>query len=55
MALSERLVVKYIANIMTLAYMFTMGQNVRHIMSKYNVTLHELLHMPIGVIKYKCE
>ena len=37
-ALSDNIVDNYIANTMTFAYMSSMGQNVRHIMSKYNVT-----------------
>ena len=32
-----------------------MGQNARHIMSKYNVTYHELSYMPINAIKYRCK
>ena len=53
-ALSDNMVVNYIANTMTL------GQNViiykfGHIMSKYNVTHHELLHMPMNTTKYKCK
>ena len=32
-----------------------MGQNVRHIMSKYNMTHHELLYMPMSAIKHKCK
>ena len=30
-----------------------MGQNVRHIMSKYNVTYHEILYAPMSAIKHK--
>ena len=37
------------------AYRSTMGQNVRHIMSKYNMTNHELLYMPMSAIKHKCK
>ena len=40
---------------MTIAYMSTMGQNVRHIMSKYNVTNLELLYMPLCAINHKCK
>ena len=47
------MVVNYIAK--TFAYWSTMGQNVRHIMSKYNVTHQELLYMPLSAIKYKCK
>ena len=47
------MVVNYIANTMTFSYRSAMGQNVRHIMSKYNVTHHELLYMPMRAIKYK--
>ena len=32
-----------------------MGQNVRHIMSEYNMTHHELLYMPMSAIRYKCK
>ena len=32
-----------------------MGQNIRHIMSKYNVTHHELLYMRLSAIKCKCK
>ena len=49
------MVVNYIANAMTFVYSFTMGQNVRRIMSKYNVTHHELLHIRMSAIKYKCK
>ena len=54
-ALSDNMVVNYITNAMTFAYSFTMGQNVKHIMSKYNVTHHELLHIHMSAIKYKCK
>ena len=53
-ALSDNMVVNYIANTMTFVYRSTMGQNVRHIMSKYNMTHHELFCTPISAIKYKC-
>ena len=46
------MVVNYIVNTMTFAYRY---QNVRHIMSKYNVTHHELLYMSMNAIKYKCK
>ena len=32
-----------------------MGQNVRHIMSKYNMTNHELLYTPMSAVKHKCK
>ena len=51
--LSHNIVVIYIANTMTFAYRFTMGQNLRHVISKYNLTHHELLYMPLSAIKYK--
>ena len=54
-ALSDNMVVNYIANTMTFAYRSTMGQNVRCIMSKYNMTHHELLYMPMSAIKHKCK
>ena len=54
-ALSDNMDVNYIANTMTFAYRSTMGQNVRHIMSKYNMTHHELLYMPMSAIKHKCK
>ena len=54
-ALSDNMSVNYIANTMTFAYRSTMGQNVRHIMSKYNMTHHELLYMPMSAIKHKCK
>ena len=54
-ALSDNMVVNYIANTMTFAYMSTMGQNARHIMSKYSMTHHELLYMPMSAIKHKCK
>ena len=34
-------------------YRSTTSPNVRHIMSKYNMTHHELLYMPMSVIKHK--
>ena len=49
-ALSDNMV----ANTMTFAYRSTVGQNVRHIMSKNNMTYHELLYMPMSVVKHKC-
>ena len=52
-ALSDNMVVNYIANTITFAYRSTMGQNVRHIMSQYNMTHHELLYMPMSAIKNK--
>ena len=48
------MVVNYIGNTMTLFYKSTMGQNVRHIMSKYNVTHHDLLYLPMSAIKCTC-
>ena len=54
-ALSDNMVVNYIANRMTFADRSTVGLNVRHIMSKYNVTHHELLYMPMSAMKYKCK
>ena len=42
-ALSDNMVVNYIGNTKTFAYRSIMGQNVRHIISKYNMTCHELL------------
>ena len=54
-ALSDNMVVNYIAITMTFADRSTMGQNVRRIMSKYNVTHHELLYMPMSAIKHKCK
>ena len=53
-ALSDNMVVNYIANTI-FAYRSIMGKNVRHIMSKYNMNHHELLYMPLSVIKYKCK
>ena len=53
-ALSDNTVVNYIANTNTLAYRSTMGQNVRHTMSKYNMTRHELLYMPMSAITHNC-
>ena len=44
------MVVNYIANTMTFGYSSTIGENVRHIMSKYNLTLHELLYMHMSAI-----
>ena len=49
------MIVNYIANTMTFAYRSTMGQNVRHIMSKYNMTHHELLYMLMSAIKHTCK
>ena len=49
------MVVNYIANTMTLAYRSIMSENVRHITSKYDMTHHELLYMPMIAIKYKCK
>ena len=54
-ALSDNMVVNYIANTMTFAYRSPMGQNVRHMMSKYNMTHHELLYMPVSAVKHKCK
>ena len=54
-SLSDNMIVNYIANTMTFAYRSTMGQNVRHIMSKYNMTHHELLYTPMSAIKHKCK
>ena len=54
-ALSDNMVVNYIANTMTFASRFIMGKNVRHIMSKYNMTHHELLYMPMSAVKHKCK
>ena len=51
-SLSDNMIVNYIANTLTFAYM---GQNVRHIMSKYNMTHHELLYTPMSAIKHKCK
>ena len=53
-ALSDNMVVNYIANTMTFAYRSITGKNVRHSMSKYNTTHHELLYMPMSAIKHKC-
>ena len=53
-ALSGNMAVNCIANTITFAYRSTMGQNVRYIMSKYNMTHRELLYMPISAIKHKC-
>ena len=47
------MVVNYIANTMTVTYRSIMGKNVRHVMSKYNISHHELLYMPMRVIKHK--
>ena len=54
-ALLDNMIVNYIANTMTFDYWSTMGKNVRHIMSKYNMTHHELLHMPMSAVKHKCK
>ena len=53
--LSDNMVVNHIANTMTFAYRSIMAQNVRNIMSKYNVTHHELLYMPMSAIKNRCK
>ena len=55
-ALSDNMVVNYLANTMTFVYKSIVGQNVRHIMSmsKYKMTQHELLYMPMSAIKHKC-
>ena len=45
------MVVNYVANTMTFVYRSIMRQNIRHIMYKYNATYHELLFMPMSVIK----
>ena len=39
-ALSDNMVVNFIANTMTFVYRSTISQNKRHMMSKYNVTRH---------------
>ena len=44
-ALSDNMAFNYIANIITFAYKSIMGQNVRHIMSNYNMTRHELMYV----------
>ena len=49
------MVVNYIANTMTFAYRSIVGKNVRHIMSKYNMTHHVLLYTPMSAIKHKCK
>ena len=54
-ALSDNMVVNYTTNTMTFTYRSTMGQNVRHIMSKYHMTHHELLYTPTSAIKHKCK
>ena len=54
-ALSDNMVVTYIANTIKFAYRSTIGKNVRHIMSKYNMTHHERLYMPMSAIKNKCK
>ena len=41
--LSVNMVLNYIRNSKTFAYRSNMGKSVRHIMSKYNMTHHELL------------
>ena len=51
--LAVNMVVNYIAN--TSAYISIMGQNERHIMSKYNMTRHELLYTPMSSTKHKCK
>ena len=53
--LSDNMFVNYIANTMTFPYWSTMGQNVRHIISKYKVTHHEILYMPMSAIESKCK
>ena len=52
--LSDNMVVNYIANTMTFAYRSIMGKNVRHIMSKYNMSHNELLYTPMSAVKHKC-
>ena len=49
------MVVNYIANTMTFAYMSIMDKNVRHIKSKYNMTHHELMYTPMSATKHKCK
>ena len=49
------MVVNYIANTMTFAYRSIMGKYVRHIMSRYNTTHHELWCTPMSAIKHKCK
>ena len=44
-----------IANTMTFVHKSTMVQNVRHIISKYNLTHHEVLYMYISAIKFQCK
>ena len=51
-ALSDKMFVNDIVNTLAFAYRSTMGQNVGHIMPKYNVTHHELLYMPMGANKH---
>ena len=52
-ALSDNMVVTYIANTTAFVYKSTMGQNVRY--NVYCVTCHGLLYMPMSTIKYKCK
>ena len=54
-ALSDNTFVNFISNTMTFDYRSIMGQNVRYIMSKYNMTHHELLYMPVSAFKRKCK
>ena len=54
-ALSDNMVVNYIVNTITFAYRSTLGQNVRHIVSKYNMPNHELLYTPVSAIKHTCK
>ena len=44
-----------VANTISLAYGFTMGQNVRNLMSKYNVAHRELFYMHMNAIEHKCK
>ena len=51
-ALSDNMVVNYITNTMTFAYRSIMGKNVRHIMSKWILSLNKVIIMMVyDVIK----
>ena len=53
--LSDNILVDSVANTISLAYRFTMGQNVRNLMSKYNVAHRELFYMHMNAIEHKCK
>ena len=51
---SDNDVIKYLANRAILSYESPMGKNIRFIMSKYVINIHDMISLPMNTLRCTC-